>query len=86
MTNKISYLDDGELCVLTKDEVSFYDDNLKKVNKKILTMSENEDSTDKGEYKHFMLKEIVEQPNTVKNCIDEYVDSLKKNINILIFQ
>ena len=25
MTNKISYLDDGELCVLTKDEVSFYD-------------------------------------------------------------
>ena len=85
MTNKISYLDDGELCVLTKDEVSFYDDKLKKINKKILTMSENEDSTDKGEYKHFMFKEIVEQPNTVKNCIDEYVDSLKKNINIFNF-
>ena len=85
MTNKISYLDDGELCVLTKDEVSFYDENLKKVNKKILTMSENQDETDKGEYKHFMFKEIVEQPNTVKNCIDEYVDSIKKNINILNF-
>ena len=85
MTNKISYLDDGELCLLTKDEVSFYDKNLKKVNKKILTMSENEDTTDKGEFKHFMIKEIVEQPNTVKNCIDEYVDSLKKNINILNF-
>ena len=40
MTNKISYLDDGELCVLTKDEVSFYDVNKKKINKKILTMSE----------------------------------------------
>ena len=78
MTNKISYLDDGELCVLTKDEVSFYDSSLKKVNKKILTMSENESSTDKGEYKHFMFKEINEQPDTVKNCIDEYVDSLKK--------
>ena len=72
------------MCVLTKDEVSFYDASLKKVNKKILTMSENEVSTDKGEYKHFMLKEIFEQPNTVKNCIDEYVDSLK-NINILNF-
>ena len=78
MTNKISYLDDGELCVLTKDEVSFYDASLKKINKKILTMSESEDLTDKGEYKHFMFKEIVEQPDTVKNCIDEYVDSLKK--------
>jgi glutamine---fructose-6-phosphate transaminase (isomerizing) len=85
MTNKISYLDDGELCVLTKDQVSFYDERLKKINKKIHTMSENDSSIDKGEYKHFMLKEIYEQPITVQNCINEYVDSLKKNINIINF-
>jgi glucosamine--fructose-6-phosphate aminotransferase (isomerizing) len=48
MTNKISYLDDGELCVLTKDQVSFYDESLKKVNKKIHTMSENGAAIDKG--------------------------------------
>ena len=35
MTNKISYLDDGELCVLTKDRVDFYDTEQKKINKKI---------------------------------------------------
>ena len=85
MTNKISYLDDGELCVLTKNEVSFYDVTLKKINKKILTMSENEVKIDKGEFNHFMFKEINEQPNTIKYCIEEYVDSLKKNINILNF-
>ena len=85
MTNKISYLDDGELCVLTKDQVSFYDQKLNKINKKIQLMSENEVLVDRGEYKYFMLKEIFEQPNTVKNCIDEYVDSLKKSINILNF-
>ena len=85
MTNKISYLDDGELCVLTKDQVSFYDEKLTKVNKKIHTMSENDAAIDKGEYKHFMLKEIYEQPITIKNCIVEYVDSLKKNINIINF-
>ena len=85
MTNKISYLDDGELCVLTKDQVSFYDQKPNKINKKIQLMSENEVLVDRGEYKYFMLKEIFEQPNTVKNCIDEYVDSLKKNINILNF-
>jgi len=85
MTNKISYLDDGELCVLTKDQINFYDENLKKVNKKIHTMSESETAIDKGEYKHFMLKEIYEQPITIKNCISEYVDSLKKNINIINF-
>jgi glutamine---fructose-6-phosphate transaminase (isomerizing) len=85
MTNKISYLEDGEICVLTKDQVSFYDEKLTKINKKIHTMSENESAIDKGEYKHFMLKEIYEQPLTVKNCINEYVDSLKKNINIINF-
>ena len=82
MTNKISYLDDGELCVLTKDQVSFYDEKLNKVNKKVHTVSDNDTAIDKGEYKHFMLKEIYEQPITVKNCISEYVDSLKK-ISIL---
>ena len=34
MTNKISYLDDGELCVLTKSEVSFYDDKKKRLTKR----------------------------------------------------
>ena len=85
MTNKISYLDDGELCVLTKDQVSFYDDDLKKVNKKIHTITENKPSIDKGEHKHFMLKEIHEQPTTIKNCINEYIDSSKKDINIYNF-
>ena len=85
MTNKISYLDDGELCVLTKNQVSFYDENLKKINKKIVILSEDEVSVDKGEYKHFMLKEIHEQPVTIKNCINEYIDSLKKDINIYNF-
>jgi len=85
MTNKISYLDDGEVCVLTKDEVKFYDSSLKKINKKIHIMSENEATVDKGEYKHFMLKEIFEQPMTIKNCINEYTDSLNKDINIYNF-
>ena len=85
MTNKISYLDDGDICVLTKNEVSFYDENFKKVNKKIHTMTENESKVDKGEYKHFMLKEIHEQPSTIKNCINEYIDSSKKDISIYNF-
>ena len=70
MTNKISYLDDGDLCVLTKDEVSFYDASLKKVNN--YYNDRKETTIDKGEYKHFMFKEIVEQPYTVKDCINEY--------------
>ena len=56
---------------------------LKKLIKKSIQCLKNS-TINKGEYKHFMLKEIYEQPITVKNCISEYVDSLK-NINILNF-
>ncbi len=85
MTNKISYLDDGELCVLDKDNVDFYDVNQKKINKKIHTVSDNENITDKGDYKNFMSKEIFEQSTTIKKCLNEYTDSLKKDINIYNF-
>ncbi len=85
MTNKISYLDDGELCVLTKDEVSFYDSKKNKINKKIHIVSDEENIADKGDYKNFMSKEIFEQPITVKKCVSEYTDSLKKDINIYNF-
>ncbi len=85
MTNKISYLDDGEVCVLSKNEVSFYDVKKNKINKKIHVVSDDENLTDIGDYKNFMSKEIFEQPMTAKKCISEYIDSLKKDINIYNF-
>ena len=85
MTNKISYLDDGELCILTKNNVEFYDVNKKKINKKIYTVSDDENISDKGDYKNFMSKEIFEQSETIKKCLSEYTDSLKKDINIYNF-
>ena len=85
MTNKISYLDDGDLCVLSKDKVEFYDSNQNKINKKVHILSEDKNINDKGDYKNFMSKEMFEQPITAKNCINEYIDSLKKDINIYNF-
>ena len=85
MTNKISYLDDGEICVLSKDNVNFYDSEINKINKKVYTLSEDENIVEKGDYKNFMSKEIFEQPITAKNCINEYIDSLKQDINIYNF-
>ena len=85
MTNKISYLDDGDICVLTKESVDFYDVKKNKVNKKVLTLSDDNKTHDKGDYKNFMSKEIFEQPITAKNCINEYVDSLREDINFYNF-
>jgi glutamine---fructose-6-phosphate transaminase (isomerizing) len=85
MTNKITYLDDGDLCILTKESVDFYDSKKNKINKKVLIMSDDKNINDKGDYKNFMSKEIFEQPVTAKNCINEYVDSLKEDINFYNF-
>ena len=85
MTNKISYLDDGDICVLTKDKVDFYNVKKNKINKKVLVLSEDKNISEKGDYKNFMSKEIFEQPITAKNCINEYVDSLREDINFYDF-
>ena len=85
MTNKISYLNDGEFCVVKKNQVEFFDENGTKVNKKVLELSSNEENYDKGDFKHFMAKEIEEQPITLKNCIKEYIDNINNEINIYNF-
>ena len=85
MTNKITYLDDGEFCIIKKDEVNFFNENGKKINKKILELSSNEQNYEKGDFKHFMAKEIEEQPSTLKTGIKEYVDNLNNDINIYNF-
>jgi glucosamine--fructose-6-phosphate aminotransferase (isomerizing) len=85
MTNKITYLEDGEFCIIKKDEVNFFNNEGKKINKKILELSSKEESYDKGDFKHFMAKEIEEQPVTLKTGIKEYVDNINNDINIYNF-
>ena len=82
MTNKISYLNDGEFCIIKNDQVEFFDEEGLKVNKKVLELSSKELDYNKGDFKHFMAKEIEEQPTTLKNCINEYVDTINNDINI----
>ena len=85
MTNKISYLNDGEFCILKKDQVEFFDEDGSKVKKKVLELSSKEQDYKKGDFKYFMAKEIEEQPITLKNCIKEYIDNINNDINIYNF-
>ena len=85
MTNKITYLNDGEFCVIKKDHVEFFNEEGTKINKKVLELSSEEEKYDKGDYKHFMAKEIEEQPITLKNGIKEYIDNANNDINIYNF-
>ena len=82
MTNKISYLDDGDFCLLYKERVEFYNSNNKKINKEIFELSSEDNIAEKGDYKDFMSKEIDEQSITTKKCINEYIDKTRNEINI----
>ncbi len=85
MTNKISYLDDGEFCIVKKDHIKFFDTDGSNINKKVMNLSKDEIDYDKGDYKYFMEKEIDEQPSTINDCINEYIDKYNNQINIYNF-
>ena len=85
MTNKITYLDDGDICVLTNNKVEFYNSTNIKINKEVLTLSDDKHIAEKGDYKDFMSKEIYEQNITAKTCIKEYIDQLRGDINLYNF-
>jgi glucosamine--fructose-6-phosphate aminotransferase (isomerizing) len=82
MTNKISYLDDGDFCLLYEEKVEFYNSQKKKINKEIFELSEDDNVADKGDFKDFMSKEIDEQSISTKKCINEYLDKSRNEINI----
>ena len=68
-TKEVTYLDDNEVAVITHDDVTIKTiDNLK-VNKKVEKISFELDKIEKSGYAHFMLKEIMEQPQTIENAM-----------------
>jgi len=85
MTNKISYLDDGDFCILTNDKVEFFNSKRKKINKEVFILSNDKNDSDKGDFKDFMSKEIDEQQITSKICIHEYIDKIRNDINFYNF-
>ena len=82
MTNKVSYLDEGDFCLLYKEKVEFYNSKKKKINKEIFELSNEDNVAEIGDYKDFMSKEIDEQSITTKKCINEYLDKSRNEINI----
>lgn len=69
-TNKVIYLEDDEVAVITAKNIEIKNLQDKKVKPKIQTLSLDPASIEKGEYQHYMLKEIYEQPRAVQDTLD----------------
>ncbi len=68
-TREVSYMDDGEIAVLTPDGVDVFDDELVPVQKERHTVDWDISAAEKGGYPHFMFKEIMEEPEAVRKTV-----------------
>jgi glucosamine--fructose-6-phosphate aminotransferase (isomerizing) len=68
-TKNVVYLEDNEIAVLTRDNMVTTDINNVPISKRIEEVQWNVDKVEKGGYKHFMLKEIHEQPQTLRDAM-----------------
>lgn len=68
-TRNVIFLENGDISVIEKNKVTFYDKNSKKVTKKVKKITWTAEMAEKGGYKHFMLKEIMEQPRAIKDTL-----------------
>lgn len=82
LTNKISYLEEGDRVEITDNSTQVYDENGKKVDREIHTVDAASGSIDKGNYNHFMMKEIYEQPTVVGQTLGTLIDPLKGHIDL----
>ena len=69
VTNKFSYLDEGDIAIVSKDKVEVFDDNRVAKNLEVEEYNYSSSSASKDGYKHYMLKEIYEQPEAISNTI-----------------
>jgi len=81
VTRKFAFLEEGDVAEVTRFSVSVFDVNGKPVEREAKEASVNHDSGDKGEYRHYMLKETYEQPTAIRNTLEGRLSSDSLDIN-----
>ncbi|WP_339763194.1 glutamine--fructose-6-phosphate transaminase (isomerizing) [uncultured Sulfitobacter sp.] len=75
MTNRITYLEEGDRVILTRNSFEIFDANGSRANRAIKTISLDSTRVDKAGHKHFMAKEIAEQPSVIAEALSHYVSA-----------
>ena len=73
MTDEITYLEEGDIAIVRRDGASFLDANHHPVERPRKRVRVNSSAADKGGYKHFMAKEIAEQPAVLGEAMEYYL-------------
>ena len=81
-TNKIINLEDGEFALITANEVSIFNKQNQQLTTNFKILEKIDQSLNKGEFAHFMLKEIYEQPKVIAETIETYLNLANNSFNL----
>ncbi len=81
LAENLTYLEDGDLAVLTRDHIEIFDRDHKATIRPSQHYSAGFETISKEPYDHFMLKEIYEQPDVVRQTLNTYLGDDKKNLS-----
>jgi glucosamine--fructose-6-phosphate aminotransferase (isomerizing) len=81
-TNRVCYLEDGDWAILNREGAQVFDSDGKPVQRAIQTSMASAMLVDKGNHRHFMLKEIYEQPEVVGHTLANYIDMAKAEVRL----
>ncbi|MBX3547719.1 MAG: glutamine--fructose-6-phosphate transaminase (isomerizing) [Xanthobacteraceae bacterium] len=82
MTNKIAYLEEGDLAVLSRESVEIRDEKGVIVHRPTQIVAAGSFIVDKGNHRHFMAKEIHEQPEVVGHTLSHYIDMAREEVRL----
>ncbi len=80
LTQKICYLDEGDWAVIRREGAEIFDSANKPVTREVTTSGLSAATTEKGPYRHYMLKEIFEQPTVVAQTLRSYIRPLEQAV------
>lgn len=82
LTNKITYLEEGDWAVITSSSVKIMDFDGNEVERDEQLSQASAAMVDKGNHRHFMAKEIYEQPETISHTLAHYVDMATETVSL----
>ncbi len=82
MTNRIAFMEDGDRVEITRSSAHFFDVNGTHVERPIRITDVTSAMVDKGNYRHFMAKEIFEQPEVIGHTLSQYINPLDDSLRL----
>ena len=82
LTQRISYLNEGDWVVITREGAQTFDVHNNPVEREIITSGASAVAIEKGNYRHFMQKEIFEQPTVVAQTLNSYIRQVTQSVSL----